>query len=87
MQTCLWGFNMGEINIAKTISPQIWLSGGTYISTLKGPGSITCGQYLDRTLGKFPPIYGPHLKSLELQRVGNKNENRNRNMYNFFYTF
>ena len=30
-------------------------------STLEGPGSITCGQYLDRTLGKFPPIYGPHL--------------------------
>ena len=24
-------------------------------------GSISCGQYLDRTLGKFPPIYGPHL--------------------------
>ncbi len=30
-------------------------------STLEGPGSISCGQYLDRTLGKFPPLYGPHL--------------------------
>ncbi len=25
-----------------------------------GPGSISCGQYLDRTLGKFSPLYGPH---------------------------
>ena len=33
----------------------------TYILTLEGPGSISCGQYLDRTLGKFPPLYGPHL--------------------------
>ena len=33
----------------------------TYISTLEGPGSISCGRYLDRTLGKFPPLYGPHL--------------------------
>ncbi len=24
-------------------------------------GNISCGQYLDRTLGKFPPLYGPHL--------------------------
>ncbi len=35
------------------------------ISTLEGQGSISCGQYLDRTLGKFLPLYGPHLyKSL-----------------------
>ncbi len=31
-----------------------------YISTL-GVWSISCGQYLDPTLGKFCPIYGPHL--------------------------
>ncbi len=31
------------------------------LSTLDGQGSITCGQYLDRTLGKFPLICGPHL--------------------------
>ncbi len=30
-------------------------------TTLEGPDSISCGQYLDRTLGKFPPLYGPHL--------------------------
>ena len=34
---------------------------GVYVSTLGGPGSIPCGRYLDRTLGKFSPIYGPHL--------------------------
>ena len=33
----------------------------TYISTLEGPVSISCGQYLDPTLGKFPPIYGLRL--------------------------
>ena len=37
----------------------------TYISTLEGPGSISYGQYLDRTLGKFPPLYGAHLYSLD----------------------
>ncbi len=35
---------------------------GPYLQSLGGQGSISCGQYLDRTLGKFPPIYGPHLK-------------------------
>ncbi len=34
---------------------------GVYISTLGGLWSISCGQYLDPTLGKFCPIYGPHL--------------------------
>ncbi len=29
-----------------------------------GQGSISCGQYLDRTLGKFPPLYGPHLTTV-----------------------
>ncbi len=29
---------------------------------------ISCGQYLDRTLGKFPPIYGPHLSRSEFPR-------------------
>ncbi len=34
------------------------------ISTLGGLWSISCGQYLDPTLGKFCPIYGPHLSIL-----------------------
>ncbi len=29
----------------------------SHISTLEGPSSISCEQYLDRTLGKFPPPY------------------------------
>ncbi len=29
--------------------------------TLGCPWSILCGQCLDPTLGKFPPLYGPHL--------------------------
>ncbi len=30
-------------------------------STLEAQGSISYGQYLDRTFGKFPPLYGTHL--------------------------
>ncbi len=32
-----------------------------YVSTWEGQCSISCGQYLDWTLDKFPPIYGPRL--------------------------
>ncbi len=35
------------------------------ISTLEGQGSISCGQYLDRTFSKFSPIYGPHLTAYQ----------------------
>ena len=35
---------------------------------LGGLWSISCGQYLDPTLGKFCPIYGPHL-STELETL------------------
>ncbi len=49
-----------------TSLPQFWDRSGQIAHTSRlmvqeGPGSIPYGQYLDRTLGKFPPIYGPHL--------------------------
>ncbi len=53
---------MGKIKFAKTISPLVHYENRFYIWTEEGPGSIPYGQYLDRTLGKFPPIYGPHLQ-------------------------
>ncbi len=31
------------------------------LSQIEAQGSISCVQYLDQTLGKFPPLYGPHL--------------------------
>ncbi len=37
----------------------------------RGPGSISCGQYLDRTMGKFPPIHGPHLNTF-VRKINNK---------------
>ena len=33
---------------------------------LTDTGSVSCGQYLDRTLGKFPPLYGPHLTTIPI---------------------
>ncbi len=55
---CLWGYNMGKFKLSQIPYPMV--HGGnrslhTYISTLEGPGSISYGQYLDQTLGKFPP--------------------------------
>ncbi len=38
--------------------------------TLGGPWSIPCGQCLDPTLGKFTPLYGPHLMSHRTQPIG-----------------
>ncbi len=33
----------------------------THFLTCKDQGIVPYGQHLDRTLGNFPPIYGPHL--------------------------
>ncbi len=30
---------------------------------------ISCGQYLDRTLGKLPLIYGPHLSDCIIWKI------------------
>ncbi len=63
LQSCQWGFNLGKLKfsqIAHTVVLCENRSLYTYISTLEGQGSISCGQYLDRTFGKFPPLYGPH---------------------------
>ncbi len=51
----------GEIKVIPNPIPSgtLFLLDNTYISILWGPGSISCGQYLDGTLGKLPPIYGP----------------------------
>ncbi len=46
----------GEIKVIPNPIPN-----GTFTSTLEGPGSISCGQYMDWALGKFPPICGLHL--------------------------
>ncbi len=54
LDICLWGFNMGKFKLSQISYPMVH-------STLEDPGSISCGQYLDRTLDKFPPLYGPHL--------------------------
>ena len=27
-------------------------------------GNRSCWEYLDQTLGKFPPVYGPHLSEI-----------------------
>ncbi len=46
--------------------------------------SISCGKYLDRTLGKFPPLCGPHLWRLLMswglaeKKCKTQNEKRNR---------
>ena len=34
-----------------------WFNIPNLIPTLEGAASISCGQYLDQTLGKFPQIY------------------------------
>ncbi len=34
---------------------------GSIFAELEGPGSISYGQYPDRALGKFSPLYDPHL--------------------------
>ncbi len=76
---CMVSANKGGVHICKlaygdltwenSSSPEsyaLWYTiTGVYISTLGGLGSISCGQYLDRTLGKFPPLYGPHLPTHE----------------------
>ncbi len=51
---------MGKLKLSQISYPVVHCE-NTYISTSEGQGSISCGQYLDRTLGKFPPLYGPHL--------------------------
>ncbi len=73
LQVCQWGFNMGKLKCFQIPCPflcykyrSLHTVTGFYIYTLQGLGSIPCGQCLDRTLGKFPPIYGPHLNSLFL---------------------
>ena len=43
---------MGKLKLSQISYP---------VATLEGQGNISCGQNLDRTLGKFPPLYGPHL--------------------------
>ena len=65
-QVFLWGFNMGKLKCFQIAWPVVCykyrsLHTGVYISTVQGLHSIPCGQRLDRTLGRFPPIYGPHL--------------------------
>ncbi len=50
------------LNLSWPLSDLFNLYHKVYISTLGGPLSIPCGQYLDPTLGKFCPIHGPHLE-------------------------
>ncbi len=60
MQSCLivWGFNTEKLKLPQIPNPMVHYgkTAFTYISTLEGPGSISCGQYLDRTLGQISPI-------------------------------
>ena len=64
LQSCLWGFNVRKLKLSQLPYPMVHCGNRslhtkfymTYISTLEGPGSISCEQYLDQTLGKFPPI-------------------------------
>ncbi len=39
----------------------------THILTCEDQSIVPYGQHLDWTLGKFPPIYGPHLSNLHLR--------------------
>ncbi len=48
-------------NSSKPESNALWYTMIMGHYTLGGTWSISCGQYLDPTLGKFCPIYGPHL--------------------------
>ncbi len=51
----------GGVHICRVANGDLTWENQSYTSTLEGQGSISCGQYLDRNLGKFPPLYGPHL--------------------------
>ncbi len=51
---------MGKLKLSQ-IPYSVVHCGNTCISTLQGPGSMSSGQCLDRTLGKFPPIHGLYL--------------------------
>ncbi len=55
------GINMGKLKLSKISYPVVHCENRSYISTLEAQGRISCGQYLDQTLGKFSPLYGPHL--------------------------
>ncbi len=61
LQTCLWEFNMGKLKFSRIICPLVYYHNRSLCVNLRGPCSIPCWRYLDRTLGKFTPIYGPHL--------------------------
>ncbi len=63
----IWGFNTGKLKLSQIPYPMVHCGN----RSLEGPGRFSYGQYLDRTLGKFPPLYGPNLSrwSTDKQRV------------------
>ena len=86
--SCLWGFNMGKLKLSQIPYPMVHCG---YRSTLEGPGSISLRQYLNPTLGKFPPLYGPHLskdnmfQSIQLHSILQNQSNQSANHFLCFW--